>query len=89
MVLRLHVAAQGIERFVVLFLLQVRQLVDHDHPQKGFRRVTENRRDADFGLRFQLAALYAEMAVCRPSAFFSTWILLSYITLLIGGALFR
>ena len=33
--------------------------MDDDHPQKRFRRVTENRRDADFGLRFQLAALHA------------------------------
>ena len=45
-VLRLHVAAQGIERFVVLFLFQVRQLVHHDHAQKRFRRVLEQAANA-------------------------------------------
>lgn len=58
-VLWLHVAAQGIEGFVVLFLFQVRQLVHHDHPQKGFRRIAKDGRDADLRFSLQLAALHA------------------------------
>ena len=52
-------AAQGIERFVVIFLFQVRQLVHHDHPQKGFRCIAKDGRDADLRLSLQLAALHA------------------------------
>ena len=59
MVLRLHMAAQLIERFVVLFFLQVRQLVHHDHPQKILRRIAKDGGDANFGFRLQLAALNA------------------------------
>jgi hypothetical protein len=85
-VLRLHMAAQLIEGFVVLFLLQVRQLMHHDHPQKRLRRVAEHRRHADFGFRFQLAALNARNGGMQAERIFQTWILLSYITLLIGAA---
>lgn len=52
MVLWLHMAAQGIERLVMLFFLQVRQLVHHDHPQKGFRCVAKDGGDADLGFCF-------------------------------------
>ncbi|MNP44983.1 hypothetical protein D3C76_1388710 [compost metagenome] len=51
-------AAQGVERFVVLFLFQVRQLMHHNHAQKGFRCVAEHGRHADLGFGFQLAALH-------------------------------
>ena len=37
----------------------MRQFVDDDHSQKGFRRVAKHGGDADLGFRFQLAALYA------------------------------
>ena len=43
----------------MLFLFQVCELVHHNHPQKGFRRVAKNRRDADLRLGLQLAALHA------------------------------
>ena len=78
-----------VERFVVLFLFQVRQLVHHDHPQKGFRRIAKDGRDADLRFGLQLAALYAGDGGMQAERVFSTWILLSYITLLIGGALLR
>ena len=52
-------AAQLIERFVVLFFLQVRQLVHHDHPQKILRCVAKDGGDANFGFGLQLAALNA------------------------------
>lgn len=51
-VLRLHMTAQGVERLVVFFLFQVRQLVNHNHTQKGLRRVAEHGRHADLGFGF-------------------------------------
>jgi hypothetical protein len=33
---------------------QVRQLMHHDHPQKGFRREAEKGRNTDFGLGLQV-----------------------------------
>ena len=57
-VLRFHMTAQLVKRFVMLFLLQVRQLVHHDHAQKRFRRVAKHGSDADLCFCFQLAALH-------------------------------
>ena len=57
-VLRLHVAAQLIERLVMGALFQMGQLMHHDHAQKGFWCFFEQGGDAYFALGFELAALH-------------------------------
>ena len=52
-------AAQLIKSLVVILLFQMRQFMNHDHPQKGFRRVAKYRRHANFRFSFQLTALHA------------------------------
>ncbi|MNH42718.1 hypothetical protein D3C79_1044710 [compost metagenome] len=59
MVIRLHMAAQAVEGFVVILLFQMRQFMYHDHAQERLRRQLEYRRHADFCLGLQLATLYA------------------------------
>lgn len=55
---RQHVFAQLVERLVVIRLLEVRQLMHHDHFQKPGGRVLEQRGDANFFLGLELAALH-------------------------------
>ena len=43
----------------MILLFQMRQLMNHDHAQKGLRRVAKYRRHADLRFGFQLAALNA------------------------------
>jgi hypothetical protein len=54
-----------VERLVVLALLQVRQLVDHDHAQEVGRRFLEQRGDADLALGLQPGALHARHGAVR------------------------
>ena len=55
---RLHVRAERIERLVVLALLQVRQLVHHDHLQERRRRLLEQAGDPDLALGLEPVALH-------------------------------
>ena len=85
-ILRFHALAQAIERLVVLFFLQVRQLVHHDHAQEFLGQVAEQRRHADLVLGLEFAALHARYIGMLAQRML-TWILLSQATLLIGSPL--
>ncbi|MNC67674.1 hypothetical protein D3C75_1181880 [compost metagenome] len=50
-------ATQGIEGLVVVFLFQVRQFVNHNHAQKGFRPILKYCRHTNFRFGFELVAL--------------------------------
>ena len=65
----------------MLLLLKVRQLMHHNHTVKrSGARLRGTPCPLISAFAFQLTAWTREIAVCRPSALFKTWILLSYIT---------
>ena len=57
-IVRRHVRAQLVKRFVVLGFLHVRQFMHHDHLQELGGRIAEHGGNADLAARLEPAALY-------------------------------
>src|SRR5690606_22094807 len=76
-VIRLHITAQLVKRFVVFFFTQMRQFMHENHfnSGSGMRRNSEEIRISC--LAFNFPPCTRDTKVCSPSALLITWILSS------------